>query len=346
VQGHRLLDFGDFRAVGGFDAARLGAVANGAAGAGGRLDACRLEAWGEVVLVRPDARASGPCHLAAGAWRAADAAFEGRIGQGGVGGGRWRTARPLPDRWPIEHAGLQFLVGLAPSGHTGLFPEQAAHWIWMAEALRTTTSESSAPPTRDQSDPPPGSADPPEVLNLFAYTGGASVALAMAGARVTHVDASRPAIGWARENAALNGVTTIRWIHEDARRFVDREQRRGRRYDGLLLDPPAFGRGPAGDWKLDRDLGGLLEAAVALLRPDPAFVLLNVYTGDQEAGDLDRLLAWALDTRPDLGGLGPIQADTLMLSTADGRQLPTGIFARVRRSPPASTGDNLTVIQP
>ena len=124
----------------------------------------------------------------------------------------------------------------------------------------------------------------PTVLNLFAYTGGASIALAAAGARVTHVDASRPAIGWARENAALNGVSTIRWIHEDARRFVDRERRRGRQYDALLLDPPAFGRGPAGDWQLDRDLAGLLEAAIALLRPDPAFVLLNVYTGRPRRG--------------------------------------------------------------
>ena len=171
------------------------------------------------------------------------------------------------------------------------------------------------------------------MLNLFAYTGGASVALAAAGARVTHVDASRPAIGWARENAALNGVSTIRWIHEDARRFVDRERRRGRQYDALLLDPPAFGRGPAGDWQLDRDLAGLLEAAIALLRPDPAFVLLNVYTGDLDAGDLDRLLAWALDARPDAGGLGPIEADTLSLTSADGRELPNRIYARARRRP-------------
>jgi 23S rRNA (cytosine1962-C5)-methyltransferase len=190
----------------------------------------------------------------------------------------------------------------------------------MAEALRPAHPEPSA--------------GPPEVLNLFAYTGGASVALATAGARVTHVDASRPAIGWARENAALNGVSRIRWIHEDARRFVDREHRRGRQYDGLLLDPPAYGRGPAGDWKLDRDLGGLLEAAVALLRPHPAFVLLNVYSGDLEAADLDRLLAWALDARPDLGGLGPAEAGTLMLSSADGRHLPTGIYARRRASRP------------
>jgi 23S rRNA (cytosine1962-C5)-methyltransferase len=136
----------------------------------------------------------------------------------------------------------------------------------------------------------------------------------------------------------LNGVSTIRWIHEDARRFVDRERRRGRRYDGLLLDPPAFGRGPAGDWQLDRDLGGLLEAAVALLAPQAAFVLLNVYAGEATPGDLDRLLAWALDARPDLGGFGPIDADTLALTAADGRSLPTGIYARVRRESRAAPG--------
>jgi 23S rRNA (cytosine1962-C5)-methyltransferase len=278
-----------------------------------------------VVLARPDARATSPRALDADAWSRADATFEGRIGGGGVGpgrvgGGRWRTDRPLPDRWPIDVAGLQFLVGCAPSGHTGLFPEQAVHWTWMVNAL-TQTSEG----------PPGGAPGGPTVLNLFAYTGGASVALAAAGARVTHVDASRPAIGWARENAALNAVSTIRWIHEDARRFVDRERRRGRQYDALLLDPPAFGRGPAGDWQLDRDLAGLLETAIALLRPDPAFVLLNVYTGELDASDLDRLLAWALAARPDAGGLGPTEADTLSLTSADGRLLPTGVYARARR---------------
>ena len=174
----------------------------------------------------------------------------------------------------------------------------------------------------------------PAVLNLFAYTGGASIALAAAGARVTHVDASRPAIGWARENAALNGVSTIRWIHEDARRFVDRERRRGRQYDALLLDPPAFGRGPAGDWQLDRDLAGLLESAIALLRPDPAFVLLNVYTGARR-GDLDGCWRgpWTPGPTPaarsdrgdtlsltrgrPLGADSP--AETLSLPSADGR---------------------------
>ncbi|MFI5075766.1 MAG: class I SAM-dependent methyltransferase [Vicinamibacteria bacterium] len=281
-----------------------------------------------MVLARPDARATGPRALDADAWSRPDATFEGRIG-----GGLWRTSRPLPDRWPIDHAGHRFLVGCAPSGHTGLFPEQAAHWSWMVNALTLSPGATPGATAGETPGVTPGVTPDvtPDVLNLFAYTGGASIALAAAGARVTHVDASRPAIGWARENAALNGVSTIRWIHEDARRFVDRERRRGRQYDALLLDPPAFGRGPAGDWQLDRDLAGLLEAAIALLRPDPAFVLLNVYTDDLDAGDLDRLLAWALDARPDAGGLGPIEADTLSLTSADGRELPTGIYARARR---------------
>ena len=272
-----------------------------------------------MVLARPDARATGRPALDHDAWSRADATYEGRIG-GSTGGGRWRTTRPLPGRWPIEHAGLRFLVGCAPSGHTGLFPEQADHWAWMVNAL-----------TLSPGDAPGGAPGAPEVLNLFAYTGGASIALAAAGARVTHVDTSRPAIGWARDNAGLNGVSTIRWIHEDARRFVDREHRRGRRYDALLLDPPAFGRGAGGDWQLDRDLPGLLEAAVALLAPAPAFVLLNVYTGELDAADVDRLLAWALDVRPDGGGLGPIEAETLTLTSADGRRLPTGVYARAAR---------------
>ena len=190
----------------------------------------RQTAWNAGATfssARPDGRAGGSARLRPAAWDSADAIFHGR-----VGGGRWIArgrAGTLPNRWPIVHAGLRFAVGCAPSGHTGLFPEQAAHWAWMAEAL---TGGPELP------------AEAPAILNLFAYTGGASVALARAGARVTHVDASRPAIGWARENAALNDVSTIRWIHEDARRFVDREHRRGRRYDGLLLDPAGVRAGP------------------------------------------------------------------------------------------------------
>jgi 23S rRNA (cytosine1962-C5)-methyltransferase len=278
-------------------------------------DQGRLERWGGHVLARPDPKAVGPRRLPEPAWAAAEARFEGRIG-----GGRWLADVPLPDRWPVEHDGLRFTVGCAPSGHTGLFPEQSAHWGWMRAALAARA--------------PAG--PPAEVLNLFAYTGGASVALAAAGARVTHVDASRPAIGWARANAAANSLDTIRWIREDARRFVDRARRRGRRYDGLLLDPPAFGRGPAGDWRLDRDLPDVLEAAAGLLAPDAAFVLVNVYSGDLEPVDLERMLTWATGTDPDgtrAAGEPRLDLDAgeLALEAEDGRRLPTGIYARWKR---------------
>ena len=316
MRGHTLLDFGVYHWDFGVSAGNFGPAGGTGEGIGGRL-----ERWGDVILARPESRAGGPRTLSAEAWDRADAAFEGR-----VGGGRWRTSHTLPDRWPIAHAGLKFLVGLAPSGHTGLFPEQATLWSWMIERLRAAGHPQAGP-----------DANAPEVLNLFAYTGGASVALAKAGARVTHVDASRPSIGWARDNAALNDVSTIRWIHEDARRFVDREGRRGRRYDGLLLDPPAFGRGPAGDWHLDRDLGGLLESAVALLRPNPAFVVLNVYTESALAETLERVLAWATDGRPDASHRST-EAGTLWLPAADGRGLATGVYARATWTPRADRG--------
>jgi 23S rRNA (cytosine1962-C5)-methyltransferase len=193
--------------------------------------------------------------------------------------------------------------------HTGLFPEQAAHWTWMTDRLG----------------PAPGG----EFLNLFAYTGGASIALAGGGARVTHVDASRPSIGWARRNAALNGATTIRWIEDDARAFVARARRRGKRFDGLLLDPPMFGRSPGGVWRLERDLEPLLDAAIALLAADARFVLLNVYGSDASDPRLHDLIATRLRVaRHPLAG-GRIDSGSLDLHTADGRPLSTGAYARV-----------------
>jgi len=274
----------------------------------------RLEQWGPVRVVRPDPHAAGAAVRPPADWEAADAVFEGRVGQG-----TWQRRRHVPESWIIGHAGLRFEVRLAPSMHLGLFPEQAAHWRWMCDALAGTAAL--------------------DILNLFAYTGGASVALAAAGHRVTHVDASRPSIGWARTNAALNGVTTVRWIHDDARRFVEREHRRGRRYDALLLDPPAFGRSPSGEWRLDRDLGDLLEAGMGLLKPQPAFVLINVYSSEMTAGALERLLAWASDGRLPAAPR-VFEADTLTLASTDGRRLPTGIYVRlsVRSTRPADRG--------
>ncbi len=262
----------------------------------------RLEAWGPYRLVRPDVRAEGRPVLAPAEWDAAHAEYRGRVGRG-----QWVQHQPIPPSWTVEVDLLRFEVRCAPSMHLGLFPEQAEHWRWLRDA---TTGR------------------PLEILNLFAYTGGASVALARLGHRVTHVAASRPSIAWARRNAAINDVETIRWIGDDARAFVRRERRRGRRYAGLLLDPPAFGRGPAGPWQVERDLPPLLDDAIALLVEDAAFVLLNLYGLDAEPDAAGRLLAGSLARAGHPLSRHPMETGWLALHTADGRALPTGVHAR------------------
>jgi 23S rRNA (cytosine1962-C5)-methyltransferase len=264
----------------------------------------RLEQWGPVRLIRPDPRAAETPRLGDDAWAHVDARFDGRVGQGA-----WTVVRPVPDAWAVSHAGLRFEIKLAPSMHTGLFPEQAEHWAWMRRVL-------DGRPAHD-------------VLNLFGYTGGASVALASLGSVVTHVDASRPAVQWARRNAALNAVSTIRWIEEDVRLFVQREQRRARRYRGLVLDPPAFGRAAGRVWRLDRDLEPLLDDCISLLEADAAFVLLNLYGLDAQPHVAAGLLADRLDAAHHPLAHQPLEAATLDLQTSDGRALPTGAYARV-----------------
>ncbi len=266
----------------------------------------RLESWGPVRLVRPDPRAAGRPRLGPEAWDSADAEFHGR-----VAAGRWRVGRPFEQPWHVALEGLRFEVRCAPSMHTGLFPEQAAHWRW----LRDHTGGREL-----------------DVLNLFAYTGGASLALARLGHRVTHVDASKPVVNWARRNAAINDLTSIRWIEEDARAFVRREGRRGRRYGGLLLDPPAFGRGGHGVWRIETDLDPMLDDALALLEPDAAFVLVNLYGLDDSPGDIAQRVSDRLDAARHPLSRESIDAGTLDLATPDGRTLPTGVYARVARA--------------
>jgi 23S rRNA (cytosine1962-C5)-methyltransferase len=249
----------------------------------------------------------GTMELSQSEWAAADGVFEGRVGQG-----VWQTGLPSSRTWTVSHAGLRFEVRLAPSMHTGLFPEQAAHWNWMRRVL--------------------GQGPPPDVLNLFAYTGGASIALATLGCRVTHVDASRPALAWARRNAALNDIATVRWIEDDARTFVRRERQRGRTYGALLLDPPAFGRGKGGVWRLDRDLEPLLRDALTLLAPDARFVLVNVYDLSTPGYVIGGLLGDLLDAAGHPLARHAVEAASLDLQSEDGRTLPTGAYARIRRA--------------
>jgi 23S rRNA (cytosine1962-C5)-methyltransferase len=260
----------------------------------------RLEQWGPYRLRRPDPRAGMGRAWPAEQWSQIHAQYRGEAGHG-----HWeRLAADLPERWTIDHGGITLVVKLAPFKHTGVFPEQADHWRWM-------TSLTSRPLS---------------VLNLFAYTGGATMALTRAGHQVTHVDASKPALTWARENAAANHLApdAIRWIQDDAATFVRRELRRGKRYDAAILDPPAFGRTPDGRvWRLQDQLPDLL-ARVAELLPEPTFLLINDYSRDAEQQPLATLLASTIGAR------GVIESGRLELPLPAGRVLDTGAYVRWR----------------
>jgi 23S rRNA (cytosine1962-C5)-methyltransferase len=266
----------------------------------------RLEQWGPYRLVRPDPAAQGRPAESGKVWDSADATYVGQKGRGG-----WQTRSALPPEWPVEFDDLRLLVRLTPYKHTGVFPEQLQNWRWARSAISRLKRQ-------------------PTVLNLFAYTGGATVALAKQGAFVTHVDASRPAISWAKQNAALNELPgdRVRWILDDVPAFVARERRRGRTYDAIVLDPPAFGHSPEGRaWRVERDLPPLLENCCALLSPRPAFVLLNGYARNERPDDLGQLVRRIL--RGD--GAVPrfdIDARELLLAASDGRTLSTGVVAR------------------
>lgn len=223
----------------------------------------KLERWGSLRLVRPEPQAiwQTPClHLA---WQTPD----GRYVRSKSGGGAWDNGSAkgrgkLPERWQIRYDDLVFQVGPMNFKHMGLFPEQAANWAFIREQITTA-------------------ARPLSVLNLFAYTGGATIAAAKAGATVCHVDAARGMVAWAKENARLSGLANapIRWIVDDCAKFVAREIRRGRRYDAIIMDPPSYGRGPTGEvWKLEDDLYPFVELVSGVLSHDPAFVVINSYT--------------------------------------------------------------------
>jgi 23S rRNA (cytosine1962-C5)-methyltransferase len=265
----------------------------------------RLEQWGPYRLVRPDPTAvSEP--LKPDLWETADAVYEGEKGKG-----RWKTRTDLPTEWPVAFDDLWLSVRLAPYKHTGVFPEQADNWRF----ARSQAKKAGRPLT---------------VLNLFAYTGGATVALAKDGHFVTHVDASKPAINWAKDNAILNHLPQdrIRWMLEDAPLFATRERKRGKRYDAIILDPPAFGHAPSGKtWRVERDLPSLLDDCAALLSDDPAFLILNGYArnaGPEHAATLLREILQQHKKR-----VATVDAKELALNVHDGRALSTGVVVRV-----------------
>ena len=218
----------------------------------------RLERWGETILVRPDPQVVWKNEPVSPLWRRADAVYH----RSSKGGGSWEYRRPLPQKWKIGYGALKLVVSPTGFKHTGVFPEQAVNWDWYARKIAAAGR-------------------PVKILNLFGYTGGATLACAAAGAQVCHVDASKGIVAWARENAAASALADkpIRWIVDDCAKFVAREQRRGSLYDGIIMDPPSYGRGPGGEvWKLEDNIYDLIALCAGVLSKQPLFVAVNSYT--------------------------------------------------------------------
>ena len=276
-------------------------------------DGRKLERFGEHTLIRPEPQAKWKAKLGAARWDAANGQFEkGRAGQAG----EWKFRKAIPARWEMQRGDLRFWVQLAPSGHVGVFPDQACHWDWVAELTKRAGGQVKA-------------------LCLFGHTGLATLSAAAAGADVTHIDASRRAVEWARENQSLSGLKErpIRWIVEDALTFVRREARRGNKYNAMILDPPRFGRGPYGElWKVEESLPQLLGACGKLLDESPVFVLLNVYTTvltqartEKEAQRLRAALQEMLERFRAM-----VSSGGLALQDAANRRISTSVFARAK----------------
>ncbi len=267
-------------------------------------DGEKLERWGHVILRRPDPQTIWPKADPA-LWKQAQAHYH----RSEKGGGEWEFLQKLPEKWVVHFDDLSFWVRPTGFKHTGLFPEQAANWQWMGDLIRQSGR-------RDV-----------KVLNLFGYTGGATMACAAAGAHVTHVDAAKGMVQWAKENRELSKLpeTSCRWIVEDALHFVQREIRRGNHYDGVLMDPPSYGRGPSGEvWKLENELYGLVDTCAKVLSDQPLFYLINSYTTGFQASVLSNMLNKCVVSC--FGG--KVDSQELCLPVTTGGVLPCGASGR------------------
>ena len=267
----------------------------------------KLERWGKYVLVRPDPQVIWNTPKDDPLWRKYDA----RYARSSTGGGKWANLR-LPEHWQVKYRELTFNVKPMNFKHTGVFPEQAANWDFINDQIRRAGR-------------------PVSVLNLFAYTGGATLAAAAAGASVCHVDAAKGMVAWARENAAASGLSgaPVRWIIDDCAKFVEREIKRGRRYDAVIMDPPSYGRGPSGEiWKLEKDLFPFLKLVSGVLSDDPLFFIINSYT----TGLAPSVLTCLLDSvvTPRFGG-GTVSDELGLPVTDSGLVLPCGATGRWTR---------------
>ena len=267
-------------------------------------DGEKIERWGDVILQRPDPQVIWPWLGSEDNRRNVQAHYH----RSKSGGGEWEMKAQIPSRWSVRYGDLAFRVEPTGFKHTGLFPEQALNWDWMAAGIRSAGR-------------------PISVLNLFAYTGGATVACAAAGAAVCHVDASRGMVSWARENLQLSGLegSSVRFIVDDCLKFVQREARRGKTYDAVIMDPPSYGRGPNGElWKLEDELYGLVRACMDILGDNPLFFLINSYTTGFSPQVPANLLLHLMGS-----GLGKISAGEVGLPIGNTELiLPCGTFAR------------------
>ena len=265
----------------------------------------KLERFGSYYLVRPEPQAIWEPALPRSEWQRTDATF--LRGSSEDGPGQWQLHRSLPEQWLLHHHNLSFWVRLTPFKHTGVFPEHSAHWPWLQERVRAMSAQ-------------------PNVLSLFGYTGLSSLFAAQLGARVCHVDASKPATRWAQENQQASRLEQhpIRWIVDDVMKFVAREIRRGARYDLIVMDPPAFGRGPKGEiWRLNEALPRLIALTAQLLSDRPLGVLVSAYATNISSLTIANVLDTYFAQRK-----GTITAGELVLpSTATNRLLPAAIFA-------------------
>ncbi len=265
----------------------------------------KLERWGKYTLIRPDPQVIWKTDKKNPLWRTADASYK----RSRSGGGAWSDNK-LPESWVISYGDLSFRIKPMGFKHTGLFPEQAANWDWFGDLIKKAGR-------------------PIKVLNLFAYTGGATVAAAKSGAQVVHVDASKGMVAAAKENARLSGLADapIRYIVDDCKKFIEREIRRGNKYDGIIMDPPSYGRGPTGEvWKIEENIDEFVALTANLLSDEPLFFLLNSYTTGLSASTMKYITSVRLLSKKQ----GYSEADELGLPVGDsGLALPCGSSVRV-----------------
>lgn len=264
----------------------------------------KLERWGKYILLRPDPQVIWKTDKTVPEWNR----LNGHYHRSSKGGGEWEFFK-LPEEWTISYKELNFRLKPFSFKHTGLFPEQAVNWDWFGERIRNANR-------------------PVKVLNLFAYTGGATLAAANAGASVTHVDASKGMVTWAKENAAASGLSDapIRWLVDDCVKFVEREIRRGNKYDGIIMDPPSYGRGPKGEiWKIEESIYPFVELCAQLLSDNAIFFLINSYT----TGLQPAVLSYMLNTVIQKKRSGQVLASEIGLPvSSNGLVLPCGASGR------------------